>query len=199
MSENNTNAATETTESNETISQLARNLIAEHPWFTGLAVTAVASALSHFYYGNKLLTTAAWAFAGLVGGVALSKIAAHAKEIEIAAQAAVALPAEMIAVGAYLEGALRKQASMLRDLQQENEVLKATIVAEGQKAEAHRQWAVAQTEEAKAFANKASEDFAKAIAVAQQAQVIEVPAPVAVEAPVAGTPAAKPAKAPKAA
>lgn len=207
MSENNNN---NTAENTETISQLARNLVAEHPWFMGLTTAAVTAALSHFYYGNKALTTAAWAFAALVGGVALSKIAAHAREIELAAKAAIAMPGEIIAVGTFLEGAIRAQAQMLRDLQAENDGLRAALTAEIAEAKAHRDWSVQQTAEAKVFAAKATEDFAKAVALAKQQAVIEVPAApaVVVEVPapvVAETPAPKaekpvtPAKAAKAA
>lgn len=187
MSENNT--STETTETSnetkETLGQLARNLIAEHPWFVGLGTAAVGAALSHWYYGNKALTTAAWGFAAAVGGVALSKIAQHAREIEIAAQAAIALPEEVAAIGGYLTSQLGHQTEMIMALQAENRELKEALLAEVSEAKKHREWSVAQTAEAKVFAQKATEDCAKAVALAQQA----VPAAPA-ETPAA--PAAEP-------
>lgn len=196
------------TESTETFTAIARDLIAEHPWFTGLTVGAVTMALSHFYYGNKLLTTTAWAFAALVGGVALSKIAEHAREIEVAAQAAIAMPSNVMAVAAMIEGKFTAMAKSNAELLEQLRVEKgrrdeeqklllqhanltlAAVKAEAAEQARFRAWSADQTAEAKAFAAKAATDLEAALTAAKKLSAEPVIEPVA-------TPAETPAEMPE--
>jgi len=208
MSENTNNTSANTTENTEasvSTFALGRNLAAEHPWFMGIGITAVATALSHFYYGNKLLTTSAWAFAGLVGGVALSKIASHAREIEAAARAATLMPANIVAIGCMLESKLQKQNEAINALRVEWEALKTAQATEAEtqhgfrhwvgsemaEARSHRAWEVHQTAEAKQMAAKAMGEFEKLSAVTAPKVAVAAPK-VAVAAPAVAAPKVEP-------
>ena len=141
-------------------STAARNLIAAHPHLAGLGVAAIAAALSHLYYGHKAVTVVAMAAAGLITGEAVSRILAHAQEIEdtaaearAAGEALRAMAAKLPQVEAAMGGAWAEVAGLKAEvakLREEHAVAAGVVRVEVAQAEAFRQVVLAAKAKAEA-------------------------------------------------
>jgi peptidoglycan hydrolase CwlO-like protein len=174
MSTNNTNTPVV---ADKSIIEEAKILIAEHPHFMGLGVGAVSAALSHFYYDNGLLTTAAVFIGGIVAGEVLSRVVKHARAIQEAAAAGKQTVGALMGAGMTLEAmraeAREAQAGMvaaqvaLMGAAQQIADLRKEVEANEVKAAAFRQWTLDETAKAKAVVAAAEAKMAEVTAAAE--------------------------------
>lgn len=116
LNKNNLAAVAPVKKDNVAWSTAARNLIAAHPHITGVSTAALAAALGHFYYGHSPVTVAMWAASGLITGEILSRILAHAKQIEETAAAVKDGLAAMKAAGDQIPTAMGMAGKVMADL-----------------------------------------------------------------------------------